>query len=67
MEIMATAVEVDNTKRELSHVGGFAPLQWVLGKLLRAPGSQLDEYEAFDLGALANTAGDGADDVFTTS
>ena len=61
-EMIATAVEVDNTKNELSRIGGFAPAQWVLGRLPRVPGSQFDEDEAFDLGALANTAGDGSDE-----
>ena len=61
-EVTTVAAEVDKTKNELSRTGGFAPSQWVLGRLPRVPGSQHDDDEAFDLGALANTAGDGSDE-----
>eukprot|EP00959_Pyramimonas_sp_CCMP1952_P162893 3405425-Pyramimonas_sp.AAC.1 len=45
----------------MSRVGGVAPAQWALGKMPRAPGSQFDDEEAFDLGVLAHVA-DGADE-----
>eukprot|EP00959_Pyramimonas_sp_CCMP1952_P165092 3450460-Pyramimonas_sp.AAC.1 len=49
-EVISTASEVDNTKNEMSRVGGFAPAQWALGKMPRVQGSQFDDEEAFDLG-----------------
>ena len=61
-EVVSTAAEVDRTKNELSRTGGFAPAQWVLGRLPRVPGSQYDEDESHDMGALANTAGDGSNE-----
>eukprot|EP00959_Pyramimonas_sp_CCMP1952_P229156 4791503-Pyramimonas_sp.AAC.1 len=35
----------------MSRVGGFAPAQWVLGKMPRVPGSRFDDEDAFHLGA----------------
>eukprot|EP00959_Pyramimonas_sp_CCMP1952_P358536 7507081-Pyramimonas_sp.AAC.1 len=46
----------------MSRVGGFAFAQWVLGGMLRVPGSQFGDEEAFDLGVLADVAEDGADE-----
>eukprot|EP00959_Pyramimonas_sp_CCMP1952_P001377 28121-Pyramimonas_sp.AAC.1 len=59
-EVISTASEVDNAKNEMSRVGGFAPAQWVLGKMPRLPGGQFDDEEAFGLGVPANVAEDGA-------
>ena len=41
-----------NACNELSRHGGFAPSQWVLGKLPRTPAMQGDEEEAFDIGTI---------------
>eukprot|EP00959_Pyramimonas_sp_CCMP1952_P095530 1997340-Pyramimonas_sp.AAC.2 len=46
----------------MSRVGGFAPAQWVLGKVPCVPGNHFDDEEAFDLGVLANVAEGGADE-----
>ena len=40
------------TKNSLSRVKGFAPSQWVLGKLPKESGSIMDEGNWADLGAL---------------
>jgi hypothetical protein len=58
-EIAATIAEVVKTKNNLYRRGGFAPQQWVTGRLQRVPGSTLDEEEFADLGSLAVTASDG--------
>ncbi len=56
LEVTSVVAKVDRTKNELSCTGGVALSQWVLGRLPRVPGSQYDQDEAFDLGALANAA-----------
>ena len=40
------------TKNSLSRVKGFAPIQWVLGKLPREPGTVFEEDSWADLGSL---------------
>ena len=47
------APEVSSVKNEQSRHGGFAPCQWVIGKLPRRPGDQFDEDGWADLGILS--------------
>ena len=55
------APEVNNTKNDQSRSGGFAPSQWVIGKLPHRPGDQFDEETWADLGILsAKLDSDGA-------
>ena len=41
-----------NAINEMTRHGGFAPCQWVLSKLPRAPATQGDEEEFADIGAI---------------
>ena len=41
-----------NAVNEMVRHGGFAPCQWVLSKLPRAPATQGDEEEFADIGAI---------------
>ena len=47
------SAEVTSIKNEQSRHGGFAPCQWVIGKLPRRPGDQFDEDSWADLGILS--------------
>ena len=50
---MNTALtECINAINELSRHGGFAPVQWVLGRLPRKPAAMADEQENQDIGAI---------------
>jgi hypothetical protein len=44
--------EALNAINEMSRHGGFAPVQWVLSKQPRTPGTQGDENEAYDIGTI---------------
>ena len=50
MEMILT--ESLNAVNELSRHGGFAPVQWVIGKLPRTPASTVNEEENMDIGAM---------------
>ena len=41
-----------NAMNELARHGGFAPVQWVLGKFPRKPATMGDEEECHDIGAI---------------
>ena len=51
-QVRLAADVVNETRNNMSRYGGFAPIQWVLGKFPRAPGSQFDENEFANLGYL---------------
>ena len=44
--------EALNAINEMSRHGGSAPVQWVFSKMPRTPGTQGDESEAHDIGAI---------------
>ena len=53
LDDMETALsEALNAGNEMSRTGGFAPSQWVLGRLPRNPGAQGDEDEFADVGTI---------------
>ena len=52
-EVKEAMLEAQVSKNEFLRVGGFAPVQWVLGRLPRGVGHVLDEEELGQLGVLA--------------
>ena len=52
--------EINATKNHMARVGGFAPAQWLLGRLPRSPGDQFDEDEFANLGVLQGRVDSGA-------
>ena len=52
-EVKEAMLEAQVSKNEFLRVGGFAPVQWVLGRLPRGVGHILDEEELGQLGVLA--------------
>ena len=51
-EMQMMSAEINAVKNEMSRIAGFAPSQWVLGKLPRNPGSLTEAAESGDLGVL---------------
>ena len=52
-EVKEAMLEAQVSKNEFLRVGGFVPVQWVLGRLPRGVGHVLDEEELGQLGVLA--------------
>ena len=58
-EVRMAVAEICSIKNNGYRKGGFTARQWVTGRLQRIPGSQMDEDEFADVGALEVTASDG--------
>ena len=58
-DVTIALAELSSVKNSNYRRGGYAPQQWVTGRLVREPGTMMDEEEHTDLGALELTASDG--------